>query len=214
MSAHRIEEEQVIAFANGELTGAAAASVAAHVVGCAACAQTVARYRLVRATVVADARLAPPPATVDRAKAIFRAPRSPAAAPLAALRRVVAQLTFDSRTAFGPALVGARGAEAGAAAGYHLAFTSELADVDLQIDPLPDRDEDRWQVLGQVAPAEDAADASSVPVSLTAAGSDAPLVQTATDEVGVFVIDALAGRYDVVLQLANRLLVLAGVQIG
>lgn len=215
MSAHPIDDEQLIAFANDELAGAAATTVAAHLAGCAVCTQTVARFRLVRATVAADERDAPPAATLSRAKALFRA-RRPATitAPLAALRRVVAQLTFDSRAAFGPALAGVRGAGASAGASYHLAYTSDLADVDLQVDRLANGEAGRWQVLGQVAPTEDVTDASSVRVSLATAGSDVPLVETATDEVGMFVVEALAGRYDVLLQLTNRLLVLAGVQIG
>lgn len=213
MSAHPIDDEQLLAFANDELAPATATVVAAHLVGCAACTETVARFRLVRATVIEGERIAPPAATLDRAKALFRARRPATAAPLAALRRVVAQLSFDSRTAFGPGLAGVRGAGA-AGAGYQLAYTSDLADVDLQVDRVTNGDADRWQVLGQVAPTEDVADASSVRVSLASAGSDVPLVETATDEVGMFVVEALAGRYDVLLQLTNRLLVLAGVQIG
>src|SRR3712207_295725 len=97
MSGHPIADEDILAYAAGELDDAAAAVVAAHIGGCLACAATVARYRLVSANPRADDSLRPPAATVARAKAIFAEQRRPVFVPLVPLRRIVARLTFDSR---------------------------------------------------------------------------------------------------------------------
>ena len=210
MFGHPVRYEKVIAYAAGELAEAEAGEVAAHLAGCPACAATVARYRAVQATVAADDSVAPPPALVDRVKARFPRPQERTAlGPRAALRRVVATLTFDSRGT--ASLAGARGA---AGAGYQLAFASEGADVDLEVTPLGNGCDGRWQLFGQVAVDEANAEPAPIRVALVASGSERPVAETVADAGGIFAIEAAAGQYDLLVGLANRHLVLAGIQVG
>lgn len=61
-----LHDEQLVAYVSDELDRADATVVADHV-GCARCAVTVARYRIVRDLVRADETVLPPAATIVRA---------------------------------------------------------------------------------------------------------------------------------------------------
>ena len=212
MSGHPIAYEQLIAYAGDELEPAAAAAAATHVAGCPECAATVARYRLVRTTLLEDDSPTPPPATLARAKAIFAQQRR--ADPvdlLAPLRRVLARISFDSRggfgDAFGPAFAGVRGA----ASGYQLAYESEAGEVDLQVEPPAGPGSTEWRVLGQVAVDEAV---PGIRVALVPSGTEAAAVEAEADEYGVFGMDAPVGRYDLTIRLPTVALVVPDLEVG
>lgn len=203
MPSHPVPYERLIAYAADELDEPEAAAVASHLATCAECAATLARFRTVRAVLRSDDSEAPPAATLVRARGLF-AQRRPA--PEANwLQRVLARLTFDSRA--GPALVGARGI----GRGYQLAFESDVADVDLELEPGEEPAGDRWRLLGQVAVHEDAPVAA---VRLASPGTTTPVVQTTADEHGLFTLQAPLGRYDLLVSLPRVLLVLPDIEIG
>ena len=66
MSHARITEQQLIAFAAGDLRGADAEQVEAHVQQDAVAARTVDRYRLARKTILGDDGVDPPAEVVER----------------------------------------------------------------------------------------------------------------------------------------------------
>ena len=71
VSTHIVSDEQLIAYAAGELSDAEWAKIAAHVVDCAGCSATVALFRAVNATLRSDDSVLPPVATLARAQVIF-----------------------------------------------------------------------------------------------------------------------------------------------
>lgn len=205
MNDHPADFEHLLAYVCQALDDTAAAAVATHLAACADCATTVHRVRLAKETLRRDATFQPPPALVDRAKSLLRSDRRDVIGRLAApLRRVIAELTFDSRR--GPvALAGFRGGSAA----IQLAFTGGGVEVDLQLDP-PAEPGSPWQMLGQVA-AEPAAAAT---VTVAVAGADLIVARTATDNHGLFSLEAPPGRYDFVVTLSDQLLVLPNLEVG
>jgi anti-sigma factor RsiW len=207
MSVHPVDDDHLLAYVGNQLDAAAAAVVGAHLSGCADCAATVGRLRLVADTVRADAAAVPPPQVIARAKALFAPNRLRLARDLVGpLRRIVAQLTFDSRGGQAAALAGFRGGTAS----YQLAFAGAGAEVDLQLEP-PLEPGSGWQLLGQVATDEAPA---PIVVEIVAAGEDAVVARTTTDEHGVFNFAAPAGRYDFVVTLPDLMLVLPNLDVG
>ena len=206
--AHPVADEQLIAYAAGDLAGPAADAVAAHIGGCPGCAATVARYRGVAAAVAADDSVPPPAAIVARAKAIFPRREPAAAGALAALRRVVADLTFDSRGGF--ALAGVRSGGGGSGRAYQLAYESEAGDLDLQLEP-PAAPDARWRLLGQVGLDDDL---PGIRVALAAPGGDAPLAETEADPHGVFDLAAVPGTYDLSVALPTAVIVVPNLDVG
>ncbi len=77
MNSHPVSHEQLIAYAVGELDAEETGRIAAHIKGCVACAATVTRLNVIRATMRSDDSIAPPPGTLARAHAIFRSPAAP-----------------------------------------------------------------------------------------------------------------------------------------
>jgi len=209
MTGQPIAYETLIAYAAGELAEDEAASIAAHLAVDPEAAATVARYRAVRDVVAGDDSVAPPAALLARAKAIFpRRPRE-ATGPLAALRRVFADLSFDSRS--GLALAGYRGA---AATGYQLAYESEAGDIDLQLEPVGDpatAPVSPWRLLGQVGLD---AETPGVRVALTAAVGDAPPVEVEADPHGVFATEVTPGKYELTITLPTAVMVVPELEIG
>lgn len=195
------KDEPLLAYAAGELPSAEAKAVAGHLADCPACAATVARYRMARDAVVATAGEQPSPAVLDRAKALFATHRMPAtrAAPddsigniVESLRRVVAGLAFDGRMA--GAFAGFRSDAAGEA--YQLAYESELAAVDLEIEATPG---DRWRIMGQISPT-----VATIPatVALTIpGGGEGP--EAEADAHGFFSLQTAAGRYELEIRLPD-----------
>lgn len=201
-------DEDLIAFAGGETTGAAAAGVSAHLDQCPVCKGVVARVRLVGEVMHAPAPVEPPPALIARAKALFgTAADAPAARPdrLEPLRRIVAQLVFDSGAGQAPAMAGFRGG-----GDRHLTYVAEAVQIDLRVRPPHDQG-GAWRVQGQVD-AEKLIPAAAV--DLAPVGEEGVVARATTDEYGMFDLAAPAGRYDLLIHLPCALQVLPGLVLG
>lgn len=205
MTGQPIPYETLLAYAAGELAEAEAAPVAARLAADPEAAAVVVRYRAVRATVAGDDGVAPSPALLARAKAIFPRRGREAVGPLASLRRVVATLGFDSRG--GLALAGYRG---GGAAGYQLAYESDAGDVDLRFEPDADPAA-LWRLLGQVGLDNET---PGVRVALAEAGSASPAVEAAADPHGVFSAEVAPGTYELTITLPTAVVVVPDLEVG
>jgi len=199
-------DEELLAMA-GEATTLTAGD-RAHLQACPVCADRLAAYRLVHATLRADDRFAPPPATLARAKALFAGARQPTLVEqardlVAAARRLVAELTFDSWGMLAPGLSGVRGG----LAARQLVWMSGDVEVDLQISPA--QPEGAWSLLGQVAMPE----SGKASVTLLDAGG-AAAARAEADPYGMFELAAPAGRYDLTVTLPDAVLVLPGLEVG
>jgi anti-sigma factor RsiW len=200
-------EERLIAYASDELRGGDTAAIADHLVGCAACTGTVARYRMVRDFVRADEAFIPSAAAVTRAKSLFTAP---APAPVrdrdffAPLRRIVAELVFDSGGGFAPALAGFRGA-----GDRHLTYEAETIEIDVQATPV--KPEGEWRLLGQLV-----ADRELGPVALEVvpAGRREAVASTVSDEHGVFQLQVPSGTYEFVARFPDVEVVVPYLELG
>lgn len=193
-----VEYEQLIAFAAGELSGETARAIERELSVNPAAARTVELFRSVRETLQADDSVAPPADVVSRAQALFKPGPSSWATCLDALRRVVAELTFDSRPA--AALAGLRGA----CSAHQLSYHSALADVDVQVERGAD---ELCHVTGQVSPT-----GSALPQEVALvprAGGD--VVRASVEADGVFALNAGVGAYDLVVRFDNEALVLPDV---
>lgn len=201
--------ERLIAYAADDVDDAARMAIAGHVTQCTKCAGLVARYRLVQDVMRADDAPAPPAALVTRAKALFASAPDPRATErpdlLQPLRRVIAELVFDSGAGLSPALAGFRGGGE-----RHLTYVADSVQVDLRVRP-PHGQDGAWHVQGQV-------DAEKLiprmAVDLAPAGEERAVVQATTDEHGMFDLAAPAGRYDLVIRLPCALQVLPGLVLG
>ena len=71
MIVHPVSDEQIIAFAAGELSAVEAATVARHVGACPRCAARVKRFQLIRDSLRTDDSVEPPPAALARAQALL-----------------------------------------------------------------------------------------------------------------------------------------------
>lgn len=213
MSRHPVPYERLIAYASGETAAGEGEAIAAHLATCPDCAATVARFAVARAAVT-DAAWAPVPvAAMDRAKGLFAqfgprpAPPVERTSPLAALRRLVGSVTFDSASGLG--LAGARGS----GDAYTLVYSSEVAEVDLQVEPAAGADSaGEWQIMGQITPREEPT-ADGVRVGLATPG-DEPPSWVAADAHGYFALRAAPGRYDLLIELPSVLLSLPALDIG
>jgi anti-sigma factor RsiW len=200
-------EERLIAYASDELRGGDATAIADHLVGCAACTGTVARYRMVRDFVRADEAFIPSAAAVTRAKSLFTAL---APAPVrdrnffAPLRRIVAELVFDSGGGFAPALAGFRGA-----GDRHLTYEAETIEIEVQATPVEPGDE--WRVLGQLAADRDL---DPVAIQIVAAGGIDTVARAMSDEHGMFEVRLPAGRYELVARFPDIEVVVPILELG
>ena len=212
MSRHPVSYELLLAFAGGEIAGSEAETIAAHVATCPECAATVARYSAARAAVADEAWAPVPAAAMTQAKDLFaRFGPSPAVAerpsPLAGLRRLVAAISFDSTA--GAGLAGARGA----GEAYTLVYSSDVAEVELQVEPLSgSATRGEWQIMGQIAPRHESGP-EVVRVGLAAPGGE-PDVWINADEHGYFSFLTTPGRYDILIALPAALLSLPALDVG
>lgn len=211
MSNSRISDETLLAYAAGDLEGAEARDVEAHLAANPAAARLVAMYRLAAETTANDESVAPPAEAVDRAKAIFRAAaahtRPGAPGWLARLEAVVASLVFDSRL---QALAVRSG---GMCSRFMLSFEADGAEIDLQAErivPAAGEDVPRWRVIGQVSGDEDP---GIIDVAAVAAEGDDVCATARSDERSIFTLDVEAGTYDIRLRSRRGTLVLPGVAI-
>jgi hypothetical protein len=126
------------------------------------------------------------------------------ASPLgAAIRRIAAQLSFDSWVVSAPAL-GMRGARGSV---RHLLFTAQGRDVDLRIAPAGDAFLLAGQVLGP--------DAEGRVELEDDAQADAPVRTATLDELGEFRVDGVGrGMYRLTLHLADAAIELPPIEVG
>ncbi len=197
MSHPRITHQQLIAFAAGEIQGADAEQVQAHIDRDADAARTVRCYRLARQTVLEDNGVDPPPEALERARSIFDptihgSDRQSLAECVGGL---IAQLIFDSRAQ--PALAGLRGQATSFQMTWRLAPESGM-ELDLQAELTDVPGEERWQLVGQLTSRDPI---GSLTVNLCHAGSIAAVYSVEADERGSFVLRVEPGPYDLHLHL-------------
>lgn len=199
----KVTYEQLIQFAAGELNAADQQRVALHVQANPQAAATVAAFRQAADAIRTDLSVAPPAETLARAKQLFATRPQPASAPswLERAQCLLAHLVFDSRPQ--AALAGVRGP----GSGFQLAFESNVADVDLSVEPAAD---DTWRLMGQVTPRTGSGAAEVV---ITLHGTLAPIRTVSTDEHGVFTLDMPPGSFDVFVAVQNTVVVLQNVDL-
>lgn len=204
MPTQPITYEQLVAYAAGELEPALIPMVESHVAIDPEAAETVRLYRQVRATGRTDDSIAPPTATLEAAKALMaeRLARRPRVGLLESLKRIVAELAFDSRPRL--AVAGLRGATES----YQLSFECPAATVDLEVERFVDGGQVRFRLMGQVTPTSDAAVGT---VALSAPGAFEPIATTDADERGVFSMTTQPGRFDVLVMVDDAVIVLGGI---
>lgn len=206
MSRQSFSYEQLAAFAAGELSVAEVSAIREYLAADAAAASTVARLQLLLTTLRTDDSQAPPADMLERAKALFRERKQvlPGESWFDAIKQVVAELVYDSRPRL--ALAGVRGGSGS----YQLSFESDLADIDLDVEPLGEPDADQRRLIGQVSPRSDEA---ATKVVLARPGTTAPVHIVEPDESGMFKLTTERGKFDVLVSLPEGLVVLPAVEI-
>lgn len=209
-----IDDERLFAFAAGALDPDEAAAVELSLTNNPEQAASVARYQDVAAIVRADDGFAPPATALARAKAIFPPPVGEVApdrlaAMRDAVRRVVAELTFDSGAGLAPALAGFRG---GDASGRQLMFESDGTVIDLQMEPPGDVGA-RWRIQGQVE-ASATPEPEGLVVVLAPLTTGQAAVAVTTDPYGEFHVQAAPGQYTILVRVLDTLVELPNLVIG
>lgn len=205
MNDKRLSYEELVAYAAGELDPARSAEVAALLAGDVSARRVITRLEALLALARADDSTEPPQNVAEQARALFRERAQPTPAGtdwLTALRRIAAELVFDSRPR--AALAGLRGATAN----YQLAFESELADVDLEV--RSGEGTAPRVVQGQVSVR------GELPVKALAfapAGSLEPTAHSSPDKHGMFKTELEPGKYDVFVSIQDTVVVLSDVVI-
>ena len=186
--------EQLLAFADGSLEGAAAQTVEQAVRTDPEAARTVALYRQAKQAIRSDDSVAPTTAAIERATNLFQRHATPRKNWSEVIERFVATLVFDSRVT--PLAVRSVGAD-------HRQWTFEAKgmEIDLQAQRTFTRDQaDQWSMTGQVS---EAPDRESMPIALFAADAAEPQFESHTDEHGMFRFTAPPGRYRVLLMTSH-----------
>jgi hypothetical protein len=174
--------------AEGRVDGAARANLAAHVEGCATCAQSLSWLERALGTMRATLLEEPPPSVVSRAARLLRQ-RTAGDSPRRGLIPMLARLLFDSGQSAGGLAFGLR---AGQATARQLLFSAGEYELELRIEPATDR----WTISGQVL---GACDGSGLAEISGPTGRRAQL-----NEVCEFVLDELpAGSYALSVQLGD-----------
>lgn len=196
--------DTLIRFAMNQLSATEAAAVAAELARNPQARDTVERLRLVARTLREDDSTPAPASTLAAAKRLFRErPVAPPVGWLEQLQRLVAALVFDSRPQ--AALAGVRGATGT----FQLSFESEAADVDVQLEQI-DQETGSWQILGQVTPHL----SGTVQAVVLATRGTFEIVNAATpDANGAFCLKAGRGSFDILISVADALVVLPGVEL-
>ncbi|MCH8881281.1 MAG: hypothetical protein IID34_15550 [Planctomycetes bacterium] len=119
--------------------------------------------------------------------------------------RMIAELVYDSRPQV--ALAGVRGA----ATAYQLAFESERADVDLEVEPDADAGSGLRRISGQITLSRESDEVRSV--AFVSPGTSEVASTIKPDEHGVFGVTVASGKYDLVITLSDTQVVLANVEI-
>ncbi len=194
--------EELLAYAANEITGPRADDIRRHLNENPADAALVARAVRTIATMRADDTVAPPAAVTTRAKELFaKAVRTSTPSLTETIRRIVASLTFDSRTQ--PALAGYRSV----AQAVVLSFAVEGIEVDLQIEPPSTRDGREWRMIGQVS-------SNRLPagVALRESLSGAVVREAVSEAHGGFRFAAPAGSYEIAIRIGDDEVVLPSIE--
>lgn len=223
MARHSMSDDDLFAYAAGELAPDTARDVRAHLSHCSDCrirveALEATMHQLSMAKSTARL-LDPPPATLERARSLMRQVRPDLLrAPAANARRqllpnipeLLATLVFDSQG--GLALGGLRSSPASTST-RQISYESALADLDLQVAPLdaPGGGERRWRVMGQLTTDTPAPGLTVeiAPLSEQAEqvdGENRSTLTTPLDEGGYFTVELAAARYALRIPVGDSVL--------
>ncbi len=178
-------------------------AVDAHLASaCEACGRHLALLRKVFETVNGD-QMTPPPASI--LKRAVEIPLTNARPPQPGTwRRLIAALSFDSRLQLSSALT------RGTSQAWHMLFTAEQVDIDLQISS----GHETHDVLGQVLGTQQAGNALSAFVSLQSSTGQF-LKVTETDSLGQFAFREISsGVYDLIFDLETQEIAVHGLEVG
>jgi anti-sigma factor RsiW len=200
-------DNELLAYAAGELPDDDAARVEAHLRTHPDAARTVATYRLAADRVAADDGVEPPAAAIERARAVFRVEDAPGW--LERLENAVARLVFDSRVQTAAVRV------APGAGSFELGFETDDAEIDLRAERTSgaaDTDGDeRWRLSGQVSAS---APLDAVEVAVLRAGTDDPILTARADDRSFFRLDDLApGSYDLRFDVNGVTVIVSSVDV-
>ncbi len=206
MKEQAVTDEQLVAYASGDLDGRAASTVEAYLAVHADAARTVTGLRRVIDTLRRDDTAEPAADAVRRALAVF-GPLDKATAGaswLGGAARIIADLVFESRNQMAPA--GFRGGGSTA----QLAYECVRGRIDLQILPQPAAHP--WRLIGQVS-VTDRGLVESVAL-LDQAGTI--VASTSPDSHGRFRLESRPGIYDLLVELdgGDQEIIAPGLEVG
>lgn len=237
---HQFSTDTLLLYAAGmiEPDRSVTAAIEAHLRECTRCAAVVEEARSVASMLRdQDSRIVDPPAHVaTMAESLFAAIRpdlvpavgrvathsmssaGAAETPLGGIRRVLANLTFDS---VGSAAFA--GLRAGGAASRHLSYQSELGDLDLQVTPpqRPSAVDALWHLMGQLH----VPDPLPIPASITFARpdllgigeqperADVERITADIDPRGYFTVELQAGTWSASMVMDQAALVVPDITL-
>lgn len=198
-----IQLDELLAYAAGDLDAAAVRDMDVRLAADSDAQSTLARIRSLQQIACTDDSVAPPADVMARARALFAERRQPQTVSLLeSVRRVVAELLFDSRLT--PALQGVRGATKG----YQVAYQSELAELEFEIAPFAVSPGSQRTLIGQVTPTGEAAVQA---IELRSAEGE---IHAATPDVGgAFTLHIATGFYRITCRCGESEVVIDDVRI-
>lgn len=190
--------EELVALALGDLAPSQAAALEARVSRAPEARRLLTQIRSLVQTLESDDGVTPPAGLVQRVKELVGSAPEPTAG--WGLREVVAALIFDS---FGKvAVAGFRGS----LAARQLAYSSEAAEVDVQVNS----DGARRDIRGQVTPSSEARAAD---VSISKPGDDSVLARADVNERGEFCLESAPGTFDLRIRIGNTVVLLPSLNV-
>ena len=190
--------ETLLAYAAGELGADERAEVEARLRHDASARATLKLYQRAQHALANDDSMAPPAATIARAKAIHASSRRDSKANwLERAQQLVARLVFDSRTQ--PAPAGMRSSHQSCA----LMFETENESIDLQAEPTRNTDGriTAWQLVGQV---EQEGEPEGCPVAIIDLLDERSVAAASLDERGMFALTLSPGTYEIRIALPTH----------
>lgn len=199
--------EQLIAYAAGDLAPDEAERIAEFLATDEQAARTVAAYRLAHERLAEDDSVAPPDAVIAEAKRIYSPDQVRKATPgpswLERVDAVIAGVLFDSRLE----TVAVRRSLHGQS--FQMAFRSEDIELDLTADRAGEAGAG-WRLSGQIS---SEAGNLQADLAIVETGGGEVFVTDATDEHGYFEVSVPAGRYDLCMNLADRVFIAPELEI-
>ncbi len=201
-----VTDQELLAFAAGDVDPEAAAKVRAHIATNFDAAKTVELYRLARVRIAEDGSVVPPASVIERAKAIFEAPAGEVKRGLLEhLDAIVAKLVYDSRIQ--PSAV----RYADTADHIQLSFEADEMDIDLQAERQADEaSSGRWRLMGQV---DSEGPLSVLEIELVRTETNEVISSSGADEHAVFTIEVDAGNYTMRIRLPESMIVVEGIEL-